>query len=301
MPTPLAYLNGSYVPFDQLSVPLLDLGFVQGVTVVEQLRTFGGKLFRWEEHLSRLRRSLEIIGLESPLSDSQFTEVAQRLIEHNHRLLTEGDDLGLAMLITPGIYGQASASPWMALYTTPIAFGSFARLYEQGQRLIVSQVKQVPVECWPAELKCRSRMHYYLADREARQIDAESRALLLNLDGTVAEASTANFLAYFEQEGIVSPPHEVVLPGVSMSVLRELAADLHIPFTFRPLQREELSQASEAFLTSTSPCILPVTSIDDRPLGSGQPGTIFARVLAAWSERVSIDIASQARRFAVRT
>jgi branched-chain amino acid aminotransferase len=300
MPAPLAYLNGSYIPFEQLSVPILDVGFVQGVTVVEQLRTFGGKLFRWDEHLARLRRSLAIIGLDPGLGDESFGEIAQRLIEHNHRLLAEGDDLGLAMLITPGTYSQTGAEPWIALYTTPVAFAGFAGLYATGQRLVTADVRQVPPDCWPAELKCRSRMHYYLADRQARRVDPQSRALLLNLDGTVAEASTANFLAYFEQEGIVSPPREVVLPGVSMSALSALAAELQIPFSYRPLHPAELEQAAEAFLTSTSPCILPVTAIDGRPLGDGRPGPLFERLLTAWSRQVGVSIRQQAQRFASR-
>ena len=299
MTLPIAYLNGQYIPFSQLAVPVNDSGFVQGTTVVEQLRTFAGKLFRWEEHLARLRRSLSILGLDPQLADG-FTAIAQRLIEHNHPLLPAGDDLGLAILVTPGTYGARQPVPWITLYTTPVSFATFANLYQAGQKLIVSSVRQVPVECWPAELKCRSRMHYFLADREAAAVDPEARAILLNLDGTVAEASTANFLAYFEREGIVSPPQEVILPGVSMSALRELAGELALPFTFRPLHPAELPRASEAFLTSTSPCIVPVTAIDGRLLHGGRPGPVFQRLLAAWSQQVGVDIAGQALRFATR-
>ena len=300
MPSPLAYLNGSYVPRDQLSVPINDTGFVQGVTVVEQLRTFGGKLFRWDEHLARLRRSLEIIELDPQLSDSDFAEIAERLIDHNHRLLATGDDLGLTLLITPGSYGVADAKPWVAMFTQPVAFASFAKLYAGGQPLVVADTRQIPSECWPAELKCRSRMHYFLADRQARRANPQARALLLNLDGTIGEASTANFLAYFKNEGIVSPPKDVVLAGVSMSALRELAAGLSIPFVERPIEPEELGTAAEAFLTSTSPCILPVTAINGKPIGGGESGPVFGKLLSAWSDMLGVDIAGQSNQFAAR-
>src|SRR5687767_1819668 len=98
---PLAYLNGSWIPADQASVKVDDSGFVLGVTVTEQLRTFAGRLFRLEEHLGRLRRSLEMIEVDPPLPLADLAKIATELAERNHALLAAGDDLGLAILVTP--------------------------------------------------------------------------------------------------------------------------------------------------------------------------------------------------------
>ena len=98
---------------------------------------------------------------------------------------------------------------------------------------MTTAVRQVPGDCWPSELKCRSRMHYYLADREAAAIEPGPRALLLDHEGFVAEASTANALAYRAGEGLLSPPLGKVLRGISMGVVVELTERLGIPFRQR--------------------------------------------------------------------
>ena len=88
-------------------LPIYDAGFVLGATISEQLRTFGGRLFRLEEHLARLAHSLEIVGVRPQLSLEQLGEAARELVARNHPLLAAGDDLGLSMFITPGPYRHA--------------------------------------------------------------------------------------------------------------------------------------------------------------------------------------------------
>lgn len=304
MNEPLAYWNGRFTPFSQVSLPPYDAGFVQGTTVGEQLRTFGGRLFRLDEHLRRLANCLDIVGVEPSVSLGTLGEISRSLARHNHRLLAEGDDLGLSILVTPGIYAAfacgARGGPTVIVNTYPVAFDLFAASYERGQALVVTDVRQVPTDCWPAELKCRSRMHYYLADREARRREAGARALLLDHEGFVTEASTANVVAYFAGEGLVSPPQEKILPGISVAMLAEIASQLGIPFGERPLRAADVAKADELYLTSTSPCLIPCTRLDGRPIGTGQPGPVFARLLAAWSRHVQVDIAAQAKRFAAR-
>ncbi|MCA9235446.1 MAG: aminotransferase class IV, partial [Planctomycetales bacterium] len=148
--------------------------------------------------------------------------------------------------------------------------------------------------------KCRSRMHYYLADCEAARRQPGARALLLDQRGFIGEASTANVVAYDADRGLVTPKLDGVLPGISQQVLFELADQLEIPRREADLAPAELAVADEAFLTSTSICMQPLTTLDGRPLGSGQPGPIYQQLLAAWSTLVGVDIAAQARAFAVR-
>ena len=305
MNDPIAYLNGEFIPFNEMKVSVVDAGFMQGVTVAEQMRTFGGRLFRTDAHLARLRRSLDIVGVDPGVSLQHLGEAADQLVTHNHPLLASGDDLGLSLFVTPGPYANfvstdSRREPTVGIHTYPIAFASWAAKYESGQRLIVSKTRQVSPQNWPAELKCRSRMHYYLADREARGVDAEARAILLDLDGFVSEASTANVLAYFANRGLVSPPHESILPGISLRMVKELAAKLEIPFHDEAMKPEDLAKADEVLLCSTSPCVLPVVALDGEPIGGGEPGKTFHSLLEAWGHDVGLDIAAQARRFATR-
>ena len=300
---PLAYLNGQLVPGSQLTVAVTDAGFVQGVTIAEQLRTFKGRLFCLEEHLQRLRHSLTVVGL-SDVDVDPLAASAESLAAHNHGLLAPDDDLGLCLFVTPGAYPAMVAAdsdrPTVAMHTFPVPFRFWADKYASGQKLVVTSIRQVPGDCWPAELKCRSRMHYYLADQEARRIDPEARALLLDQTDSVMEASTANIVIYRRAEGFVSPPREKILPGLSAATLEQLSAKLGVSFSHRSLTVEDLQSADEVILSSTSPCLLPVSAIDGEPIGDGSPGPMFNKAIAAWSELVGIDIIEQARRFQSR-
>jgi branched-subunit amino acid aminotransferase/4-amino-4-deoxychorismate lyase len=186
------------------------------------------------------------------------------------------------------------------MHTYPVAFAGFADKYEHGERLVVSAIRQIPNSCWPASLKCRSRMHYYLADREARAVDHEARALLLDQSGYISEASTANFIAYRRSIGFLSPRREKILPGVSVNTLEELAGQFGETFSFQDLTVDDVLQADEAFLCSTSPCLLPVIAINGQAIGIGKPGPMFRQAIDAWNQLVGVNIVEQARQFARR-
>lgn len=304
MPTPLAYFNGRLVSEHEISVPVWDTGFIQGVTVAEQMRTFKGKLFRLPQHIQRLGHSLEIVGIDLGAEFGKLAEIAEDLAARNHAMLAPGDDLVLSLFVTPGPYPTVAESPeprpTIGMHTRPLPFHLWAGKYETGQRLMVSDVRQVPTSCWPVELKCRSRMHYYLADRQAQSLDPGARALLLDQQGRVMESSTANVVLYRRAEGLVLPQAEHILPGVSMGVLLELADRLGITCVHRDLSVDDVTSADEVLLCSTSPCLLPVVAVNRQPIGDGTPGPVFQRALLQWSQFAGLDIRSQAHRFARR-
>ena len=304
MTEPVALLNGEFIPARELTVPVYDAGFMQGVTVSEQLRTFHGSLFRLDQHLERLNNSLTIVGLEHEVGIASLAEWAVELVARNHALLEQGDDLGLSLFVTPGPYpprapaGAQGAT--IGMHTFPIPFHQWVNLYDQGQPLEVTDIRQVPAACWPTKLKCRSRMHYYLADLHARRKDRGARALLLDASGYVNEASTANLVIYRRDEGLVSPPREKILPGVSVAMLQTLAAEVNIPFIHREVTIDDVLAADEAMLSSTSPCLLPVRSLNGRDIGEASPGPVFWDAIKRWSDQVGVSIVQQARRFAHR-
>jgi len=240
---------------------------------------------------------------------SELAEAAEDLASRNHALADPGDDLGLSIFVTPGPYSamaamvpaDASRGPLVCIHTYPLPFHLWADKYRTGQALVVTDIQQVPSECWPADLKCRSRMHYYLADLKARRIEPGARAVLLDAGGHVLEASTANLFIFRRGEGLISPPKDKILPGVSIGVVAELARGLEIPFLYRDLSVEELLQADEVLLCSTSPCVWPVLRLNGQPVGSGTPGEMLQRLLMAWSDLVGINIQAQAERFAQRS
>jgi branched-subunit amino acid aminotransferase/4-amino-4-deoxychorismate lyase len=304
-PSLLAYLDGRWLPLREAAVSVLDGGFVQGTTVAEQLRTFRGRLFELPAHLARLAQSLAIIGLTPPQPLEEIGQIATELAEQNAKLLEPDDDQNVTIFVTPGPYPAYAdvagrRGPTLGIHTQPLPFWQWAEKYETGERLIVSEVRQVPAACWPSELKCRSRMHYYLADRQARQRDARARALLLNERGLVTEASTANVLLVRRGEGLVSPRKDDILPGVTMAVVASLARRLGMPWVERDVTVADVVSAEEVLLCSTSPCVLPVAFVDGRPIGEGVPGPVWRQLIAAFSEQVGLDIVAQARQRAAR-
>lgn len=298
MPITWAYLNGHWIPDSQLCIGVDDIGFLMGATVTERLRTFHGQVFRLDEHVRRMRHSLEIVGLAADEIATQIGTAIQEFVARNEAVIPADDDWSILAFATPGT--SAAGPPTVCVHGYPLPFARWASQFLDGVPVVISDVRQISPRSLPPELKCRSRMHYYLADRQAAAAWPGARAILLDEDGMVAEATTANVLAYRHGEGLVSPPPNHILSGVSLAVVQELAAGLAAPFVQRPLSADELRTADEVMLTSTSVCLLSVVSCDGAPIGTGRPGPRYRELLAAWSALVGTDIAEQARRMAAR-
>lgn len=291
-----AYWNGEWINEADLAIPVADPGFAMGVTITERLRTFGGQVWRQAEHVARLRRSAEIIRIGPAIADELDAAITEFINRHEPlRVAASGeaeDDWAVVVFATPGIGGE----PTRCVHGFPLPFASWSNQFVEGVRLWLSDHRQTPSNCWPTELKCRSRLHYYLADRQAHSHDPSARAILLDQDGFVGEATTANVVIYNHGEGIVSPRLARVLPGISVGVLRELAMSEGIPFVERDITPDELRAADEVWLTSTSTCLLPAVRCNGTAIGTGKPGPGYARLLAAWNMTVGLDIVEQARR-----
>jgi branched-chain amino acid aminotransferase len=288
------------VPASQAHLAIYDAGVVLGATVTEMTRTFGHKLFRLDDHLARLFRSLRYVRFDIGLSQQALAEVSNELVAHNARLLSPGGELGLIHFVTAGEYpmyagmaGQVTrGAPTVCVHTFPLPFALWAEKMRRGMHLITPSIRHVPPQCYDPKMKYRSRMHYYLADQEARLADPEAAALLLDLDGNIAETSGANFLMV-DRGTIVSPTLRNTLPGISRQTVIELAAELGIRFIERDIQVFNAVNADEALLASTPYCLLPVTRINGITIGDGRPGPVHRRLLSRWSELVGLDIQRQ--------
>ena len=294
----VVYSNGNWIPSVELAVAVDDVGFLLGATITERLRTFGGRVFRLEEHLRRMRQSLKVVGLDGAAITAELAAAVPEFVAKNAGQIAAEDDWSIVAFATPGVAG--SGRPTVCVHGWPLRFGEWVDFYERGLAAVVSDVRQVPDNCWPSELKCRSRMHYYLADLRAKAKRPDARAILLDQEGYVAESTTANVLVYREEEGLSSPPDDHILVGISLGVVHELAGKLGIPFMRRRIAPAGLYESDEVMLASTSVCLLPIVECDGTRIGEGRPGPVFQQLLAAWSEMVGVDIAGQARRFATR-
>lgn len=298
MISPVAWVDGRFVSPAAAVIPVGDAGFVFGATVTEQLRSFAGRLFLPAEHAARFSRSLGIVGIEPSTPVTELFAIAAEVTARCHAAGPAGSDLGVVVFATPGDapaqHEGRPGTPRVMIHAFPLAFASWARAYDTGVALRSVAITQIPASCWPIELKCRSRMHYHLADREARALEPGSRALLHHGDGRVSETSTAN-VVIVKDGTLRTPPPGDALAGVSLGHLRTLARAVGLRFLETSLTRADIEAADEILLTSTPNCLLPVTRVDGVAVGDGRPGPHFGRLLAAWSRDVGLDIAAQAR------
>jgi branched-chain amino acid aminotransferase len=306
---PLVYLNGQFVAASQAHVAIYDAGLVLGATVADQTRTFHLRPFRLGDHVNRLFRALRYTRLDIGLSPAELVAISEELVDRNSLLAEKGDELGLIHFVTPGenegyASGPARTKPTVCAHTFVLPFERWARKLQTGAHVVTPSVRHVPPQCLDPKMKCRSRMHLYLAEKEAQLVDPDASALLLDIDGNLTETSAANFLLV-ERGTIVSPTTRNTLPGVSRATVIDLAAELGIPFVERDVQVFTAINADEAFLTSTPYCLMPVTKINGVSVGNGVPGRVYRRLLDAWSQLVGLNIEQQilegaARRQAVK-
>jgi branched-chain amino acid aminotransferase len=296
----LVYLNGQTVPAAQAHLAIFDAGIVLGATVTEMTRTFRHRLWRAGDHLDRLCRSLRYTRIDIGLSKDELGRIAEDLVAHNARLIDDAGELGLVHFVTAGELAMyaggagraARTTPTVCVHTFPLPFELWAKKMQQGAHVVTPSIRHVPPACYDPKIKYRSRMHFYLADQEARRVDPEASALLLDLHGNLTETSAANLLIV-EKGTIVSPTTVNTLPGISRAMIIELAAQLGIPFVERDLQIYSVMNADEAMLSSTPYCLMPLTRINGAAIGDGKPGPMFRRLLAAWSAAVGVDVEAQ--------
>ncbi len=307
MPEPLVFLNGNLVPASQAHLAIFDAGIVLGATVTEMTRTFRHEPYRLDDHLDRLFRSLKYTRMEIGMTKAQLASVSRELVAHNAKLVDVEDELGLIHFVTAGefpVYAgsagrSARTTPTLCAHTFPMPFELWVSKLDTGAHLVTPSIRHVPPQCYDPKMKYRSRMHYYLADKEAQLVGPDASALLLDLAGNVTETGGANFLIV-ERGTIVSPTLVNTLPGISRATVIELAGKLGIPFVERDIQVHSVMNADEAFTATTPYCLMPVTKINGVPIGDGRPGPVWRRLLAAWSELVGVDIERQIREGAAR-
>lgn len=302
MTEPVAWLSGHIVPVSEAKVHVFDQGLVLGASITEMIRTFGHAPFHLDDHLDRLYRSLYAVGFPPVLGVGELEKVVIEIVDRNQRLIPASHDLGIVIFITAGTnltyVGAAgieqSRTPTVCVHTFPLPFELWADKCDDGQHLVTPSIRHIPPESLDPKIKSRSRLNWYLADQQARLVDPAAGALVLDRDGNITETSTANF--FLVSDGtILTPSPRIALGGVSQKVVMELAAKLGIPTAATELQLYDALNADEAFTSSTPYCMLPVTRINGRKIGSGGRGPIFDRLVAAWNDLVGLDIIGQIR------
>ena len=292
----IAYYNGKWMPKDECKLPMDDRGFHLGDALYEAERTFGDLIFGLDLHMDRLFRSLTHVRIDPRLTKKELSEISYEVVKRNEHLRPKGGDFNIRQTITRGRGGSVISDepPTVFVSATPMSFERFGPLYDKGCHVVFAKTRSYHPDSLDPKVKHQSRMNFVLASLEAHDVDPESYPVLLDLDGNISEGTGFNF--WIVTDGVLRTAGDrSILQGISRTTIIELARELDIPVVEEELQLYDAYNADEAFISGTSPCLLPASKIDNRPIGDDMPGPIVKRLLAAWSEKVGVDIVGQAR------
>ena len=290
-----AYICGEWMPTSQVRIDPMDRGFLVGDAVFDVARTFNGRSFRMREHVDRLYRSLKYVRIDPGMAPEDMVMTSEEVIRRNEHLRAEVGDFAIWQFVTRGRgrWAHSAGPPAVGVFIRSLGFARFAHLYTEGAHGVIVRSRSYSPESLDPKVKNFSRMNFNMAELEAGDIDKAGWPILMDSRGNVTEGVGYNI--FLVADGVVRTPGDrTVLQGVSRGMVFELAKGLGIPIVEEEVQPYDLYTADEVFFSSTSPCVLPVTRVDRRPVGNGVPGPVVRRLLAAWSEAVGLDIVEQA-------
>jgi D-alanine transaminase len=277
----IVFLNGSFLPIEEAKVPFMDRGFLFGDGVYEGVGMLDGRLIDNEAHLERLERSLGEVRIANPYSRAEWTALQEELARRNG--MTEGF---IYFQVTRGVaerdfFFPENAKPTVAMFTQAKAIAN-APAAEKGIAVVT-----VPDQRWQRrDIKSINLLAQVLAKQAAKEAGAQEAWLVE--DGFVTEGgSSSAFIVTKAGSIVVRPLSQAILPGITRKSLLRLSQESGIVLEERRFTVEEAYEAAEAFLTSASNFVLPVVSIDGRPVADGRPGPITTRLRQLYLQMAS--------------
>ena len=270
----LVYLNGAYRPLAEAAVNVLDRGFTFGDGVYEVIPVYNRRVFCGAAHLARLDNSLRAIHMANPLSGADWAAVFARLIE----ALAESDQ-SIYLQITRGPAEREHAMPRQ---TRPTVFAMSRPLARPDMARGIRAITHEDIRWQCCDIKAITLLASVLLRRQAEERGAREAILLRN--DTLTEGAASN--VFICNKGVISTPEQDrhVLPGITRGVLIDLLRENGMACQERPIERAELCQAEEIWLTSSTWEIAPVVQLDNAPVGAGKPGPLWARVDALYQD-----------------
>ena len=295
----VGYFNGNWVPRSEIKISVTDRGFRTSDVVFDVARTFNGKIFKRDVHLDRLYRSLKYVRIDPGLSRDEMGDLLEEGVRRNEEALSEVGDFYIWPFATrgPGRWASVAGPPTVGIDYIPLDFTRFSRFFDVGVHGVIAKTRSYSAQSVDPKIKHDARMNFNLAELEAADVDEDAFPILLDLEGNLTEGTINS--VFMVTDGVLRTAEDsTVLQSVSRGTVFELAEQLGIPVREEVLQPYDLYTADESFVAFTGPGVLPMTRVDNRDVGDGKPGPITQQLLAAWSEKVGIDIIDQAARFA---
>jgi branched-chain amino acid aminotransferase len=292
-----AYFNGRFVPEREVLVPFRDRGFKYGDAVFDTTRTFGHRPFKVREHVERLYRSLRYLRIDPGLTPAQMIEITEEVLRRNLSLLEPDDDYWVTQRVSRGLdpphremWDQQGAT--VIVECLPLPLKERAPLYRDGIRVITPSVRRTPPQALSPRVKTHNYLNMIAGDLEVRAQDPGAWAILLDTAGNLAEGLGSNIFL-ISHGALLTPREQTVLAGISRETVIALAREAGIPTVERDLDLYDAYNADEAFLTSTSLCVCPITSVNGTRIGAVMPGAVTRQLTEAYCRFVDFDFVGQ--------
>jgi D-alanine transaminase len=277
------YLNGEYTTLPEAKISVMDRGFIFGDGVYEVLPVYGGKPFRFKEHTARLERSLAELRIKNPMTQAQWLDVAMKLIAQYAQSVgadAESIDQIIYIQITRGVAMRDHAMP-PDMTPTVFVMSNAMKLPSPAQR--IQGVACVTADDFRWE-KAHIKSVSLLGAVFARQISFDAGALetVMFRDGYLSEAAASNVWVVQGGKVLGVPKDNLVLEGIRYGLLAEICQEQGIGFELRRISRDEVLAADELLLSSATKELLPIVSLDGKPVGKGQPGPVYEKLYAGY-------------------
>lgn len=277
-------VNGRVTDLAHAVISVFDHGFLYGEGIYETLRTYDGALFLFDRHMRRLHESARMMSLSIPIDDAALQNRAIETIAAAG-LGRDGREAYVRILVTRGVgelsYDIAACStPTIVVIAKPHVDPPPSAYTDGVAVAIVHTVRNHPESVNPL-IKSNNLLNNALAMQEAARRGA-FEGVMRNYRGEIAECTTANIFIVKNGRAMTPPLSAGLLAGVTREFVLELCQTAGIAATEQSLDDDALFQADEAFLTSTTREIVPITRVDGRPIGNGQPGPVTQQLLARY-------------------
>lgn len=301
----LVYLNGNFVPEKDAKISIYDSALMFGDMVFEMTRSFKKIQFKLREHLERLYAGIKILRIPVGVDINRMEELCHETVERNEPAFKIDDEHRLMINVSRGplgLYthlfgGRSECTVVIADFPLKWTVRGMGKLFDIGINAVITSQRAIPGHLLDPKIKNRSRLHYQMANIEVSGYRGENNwALLLDPDGFVAEGTGDNIFIV-KNKNIITPEGRNILRGVSRAYVFELAQQLCLPCIEKNIEPYDVYNADEAFMTGTPFSILPVTSLNSVPIGTGRMGQITKLLLETWSGNVGVDIIAQIKKF----
>jgi len=281
---PKIYINGKFYSKEDAKISVYDHGLLYGDGVFEGMRTYSGKVFRLVEHIDRLYESARAILLTIPMSKQDLIDAVKKTVE-----LSGLSDSYIRLVVTRGagslgLDPNRTSDPQIIIIVDLIALYD-RKYYDEGLKIITaSTIRNHPAALSP-RIKSLNYLNNIMAKIEGLQAGC-MEAIMLNHKGEVAECTGDNIFIVKHGHLLTPPTDAGILEGITRNAILELANELKIPAREATLTRHDLLVADECFLTGSAAEVIPVVSIDSRPIGLGNVGQTTKLLMSEFKKLV---------------